>query len=71
MPRKSSEPLTARHIELYDSDWEFLNVHFGRGSAQPIGAGRLVRDIVRKKVRQLKEHQAQRVDGLAQAREAE
>ena len=62
--RSTSEPTVNRHIELYASDWEFLNTNYGRDSPYRHGTGNVIREIVRQKVRALRAKQAQDADDL-------
>lgn len=48
MVRRTVRPSTARHVQIYDDDWELLTTAFGQHSANPIGVSAVVRDTVRK-----------------------
>ena len=59
MSKRSTEPQSRRHVFVFDSDWEYLNQVYGMDSPSRLGAGAAVRMIVRAKVRQLRELEAQ------------
>lgn len=67
MSRPHEEPVVARHIEIYASDWEFLQREFGRGSEAKLGVSMAIRKIVRKGVRAYRERLAQRAEGAGSA----
>ena len=64
MSKKLDEPTVARHIELYKEDWDFLNTNFGKHSPLSVGPGRIIRDLVRKKVRALRAAQIGSLDEI-------
>lgn len=47
-------PSRPRHIRIWDEDWAFLEQHFGRTSARPIGATKAIRSIVHSFVERIK-----------------
>jgi hypothetical protein len=48
-------PSRPRHIRIYDEDWDFLDLAFGRNSPKPVGATAAVRSIVHSYCKRLKE----------------
>lgn len=64
MSKKSFEPMVSRHVDLYKSDWDFLEAHFGRDSATKIGVGRMVREILHRKVKKLQAMQVSNLDEM-------
>ena len=69
MSRK--EELVAKHIELYKDDWEFLLSEYGRDSANKLGAGRVVRAVVRSHVKALRELRQAKLDRIPREGESE
>ena len=65
MSRKHDEPTVSRHLEVYASDWAYLNEHFGRGSATRLGTSIAIRQLIRKGVRAHQERVARRAEGVA------
>ena len=66
MSRKHEETVVSRHIEVYQSDWDFLQEHFGRASEAKLGVSVAIRQMIRKGVRDYQERIARRLDRLAQ-----
>ena len=66
MSRKHEETVVSRHIEVYQSDWDFLQEHFGRASEAKLGVSVAIRQMVRKGVRDYQERIARRLDRLSQ-----
>lgn len=62
MSRKHEEPTVARHLEVFESDWRFLQEHFGRESEERVGVSRAIRGIIRKGVREYQERLARRAE---------
>lgn len=62
MSKKSVLPLSRRHVELFDEDWEFLLRWFGPGSPNPIGCSEAIRTIVHSRVKQLRAKQNFAID---------
>ena len=62
--KRFSEPVRSRHIEIYESDWEFLENNFGNGSVSRVGVGPTIREIVHQKVKWLRAKQIERLDQL-------
>ena len=62
MSRKHDEPVVSRHLELYTSDWNFLQEHFGRQSEAKLGVSVAIRQMIRKGVRDYQERIARRLD---------
>ena len=46
--RKSSEPISPRHVLLFDRDWDYLTENFGPGSGSKLGVSEAVRMIIRR-----------------------
>ena len=67
MSRKHDEPTVSRHLEVYASDWEYLNTHFGRGSPTRLGTAVAIRQLIRKGVRAHQERIARRIEVAAPA----
>lgn len=65
MSRKHEEPTVSRHIEVFESDWAFLQAHFGRGSGARIGVSRAIRDLIRKGIRDYEARLVRKLDALA------
>jgi len=65
MSRKLEEDVVARHIEVYASDWDFLQVHFGRSSEAKLGVSVAIRQMIRKGVRDYQERLQRKLDRLA------
>lgn len=55
MSRRHIEPTTRHHIILYDEDWELLSEVYGPDSESKIGPGAAVREIVRRKCREIRQ----------------
>ena len=66
MSRKHEETVVSRHIEVYQSDWDFLQEHFGRASEAKLGVSVAIRQMIRKGVRDYQERIARRLDRLSQ-----
>ena len=64
MSRKHEETVVSRHIEVYQSDWDFLQEHFGRASEAKLGVSVAIRQMVRKGVRDYQERIARKLDRL-------
>jgi hypothetical protein len=64
MSRKHDEPVVSRHLELYETDWDFLQQHFGRQSEAKLGVSVAIRQMIRKGVRDYQERIARRLDRL-------
>ena len=62
--KRLAEPVKARHIEIYESDWDFLEANFGNGSISRVGIGPTIREIVHQKVKWLRAKQIGRLDEL-------
>lgn len=65
MSKKSLLPQKPRHILVYDEDWEFLDQHYGPGSAKPLGISRAIREIIHQRVLGLKAKQVSALDKMA------
>lgn len=46
MTRRSPLPQSRRHIFIYEEDWEFLDLYFGRSGIKPIGTSAAIRTIL-------------------------
>ena len=64
MSRKHDETVVSRHIEVYESDWDFLQQHFGRSSEAKLGVSVAIRQMIRRGVRDYQERLARRLDRL-------
>jgi hypothetical protein len=64
MPRKHDESVVSRHIEVFESDWDFLQQHFGRGSEEKLGVSVAIRQMIRKFVRDYRERLTRKLDRL-------
>lgn len=54
MPKIAAAPQSRRHLLLRDDDWSFLTEHFGPDSPSKVGVGTAVREIVHRKVIELR-----------------
>lgn len=54
MSKKLDRPSRPRHVRIWDEDWEFLEMHFGRNSRRPIGSTKAIRSIVHSWIERLK-----------------
>lgn len=56
MSRKTAMPATARHILIYDSDWDFLERYFGLGAPRQrrVGCGYMCREYIHQGVQELR-----------------
>jgi hypothetical protein len=68
MSRKLEEDVVSRHIEVYTSDWDFLQVHFGRQSEAKLGVSVAIRQMIRKGVRDYQERLQRKLDRLSPAK---
>lgn len=66
MSKRIERPAVARHIQIFEEDWDFLEANFGRHTARPLGAGRAIRDLVHARVRSMRERQNLALDQLSQ-----
>lgn len=64
MPRRPDLPSTKRNVQVYDEDWQFLSERYGVGGVQPVGVGPLIREIIHRKVREIRAREQQGVDAL-------
>ena len=62
MSRKHDESVVSRHIEVFESDWDFLQQHFGRQSEAKLGVSVAIRQMIRRGVRDYQERLARRLD---------
>ena len=67
MSHKINEPTVTRHLELYESDWRFLQEHFGRQSDAKLGVSVAIRQLVRKGIRGYQERLRRRAERAATA----
>jgi len=70
MSRKHDESVVSRHIEVFETDWDFLQQHFGRSSEAKLGVSVAIRQMIRKGVRDYQERLARRLDRLTRPGEA-
>jgi hypothetical protein len=66
MSRKHDESVVSRHIEVFESDWDFLQQHFGRSSEAKLGVSVAIRQMIRKGVRDYQERLARKLDRMRQ-----
>ena len=64
MSRKHDESVVSRHIEVFESDWDFLQQHFGRSSEAKLGVSVAIRQMIRRGVRDYQERLARKLDRL-------
>lgn len=62
MTKKSALPMSARHVQFYDEDLEFIDQMFGQRSAKQFGMAKAIREIVHKKVRDLRARVNEKLD---------
>jgi hypothetical protein len=55
-------PCRKFHTELYSEDLDFLEARFGRSGDRFLGVGRAIREIVHKRVREMKSRIQAEVD---------
>lgn len=70
MSRKHDETVVSRHIEVFESDWEFLQQHFGRSSEAKLGVSVAIRQMIRRGVRDYQERLARKLDRMRGPSEA-
>lgn len=65
MSKKSVLPQSRHHILIYDEDWEWLERHYGKGSAaSQIGTSGAIRAVLHQRVLGMKARANGIVDGL-------
>ncbi len=64
MTKRIERNATARHIQIFEDDWEFLNNNFGRGTEKPLGAGKAIRLIVHKYCNAVRANQIKGIDDI-------
>jgi hypothetical protein len=69
--RKIERPAVARHIHIFEEDWDFLEQYFGRRSANPIGPSKAIRNIVHKHIGAIRAKQLAAIDEMSPAMEAD
>lgn len=57
MSKQLALAASRHHVVIYDEDWQFLNENFGIGTAANLGPGVAAREIIHKRVMQLRERQ--------------
>ena len=57
MRKRPSLPQTKRKIPIYDQDWEYLMIRFGRVELG-IGAGPVIRELVHRRVRDMQNQES-------------
>ena len=62
MPRRTELPTVTRNILIYEEDWDFLSQRFGAGSLRPVGAGPIIREIVHRKVQEIREKEREAIN---------
>ena len=63
--KKHDEPVVSRHLEIFASDWEFLQAQFGRDSDTRLGTSHAIRKMIRKGVRDYQERLLRRAERVA------
>lgn len=58
MSKKSIMPQTARHIIIFDEDWEILETCYGSAGLKPVGISTVLRALIHQFVTQIREAQA-------------
>ena len=65
MSRKSVLPQSRHHILIYDEDWDWLEQHYGRGSAHAqVGGSGAIRAVLHQRVLGMKARANSIIDGL-------
>jgi hypothetical protein len=62
MSKRSELPTIKRHLAIYEEDWHWLEANFGLHTANAVGAGKAIRLMVHKRVRELKAKVVARLD---------
>jgi hypothetical protein len=62
MSARIEKPSVARHLQIFEEDWEFLDINFGLRSAHPIGISKAIRNIVHSRVKALRAKQIASID---------
>lgn len=62
MPRRTELPTLIRNVLIYTEDWDFLAARFGAGSLRPTGVGPIIREIVHRKVQELRAREREAID---------
>lgn len=60
--QRSSQPVSARHVYLYDADWDYLDTRFGPRGVHPIGISKVIRQIIHKRVGEFREVESRRLN---------
>lgn len=73
MSKKTERPATARHILIYDSDWEFLERYFGAGTprSRRVGCSYMCREYIHNEVNRLKKRMTESMDILEEEEDLE
>lgn len=58
MTKKDELPSKTRHLRIYDEDWEFLELHYGK----TLGVSKAIRSIVHARVVAMRDKVAQKMD---------
>jgi hypothetical protein len=58
MSKRSRLPQSARHILIYDDDWEFLEARFGSQGIKPIGVSNVIRALIHQRITAWREAEA-------------
>ena len=62
MSARIEKPAVARHLQIFEEDWLFLDANFGLRSAHPIGVNKAIRNIVHSRVKALRAKQIGAID---------
>lgn len=65
MSKKSIMPQSPRHIMVYDEDWEFLQMAYGKDSPSKLGISSAIQAIIHKRVMEVKARYYSRLDQQA------
>jgi hypothetical protein len=69
MSKRSQLPQSRHHVMIFDEDWQWLDLAFGKYSRSRLGPGVAIRQIVHRHVRQLRQVEDQRVQAQTQEEE--
>lgn len=66
MSKKAILPQRARHIMIFDEDWEFIDKIYGMKSPSKLGVSEAIRTIVHKKCQAMRARYEGQLDERAQ-----
>jgi hypothetical protein len=67
MSKRSPLPQDRHHVMVYDEDWEYLQRHYGPASANKIGVGPAIKEVIHAYVKNLKAKAQRAIDSGAEA----